>query len=85
MTLDSQRDYIRTDQLEEAAVAVSYLPKLFGVSESTIRRWLRKDNIKTFPHPVNESRPGIPDIAVRFGDIPINKEGTTRWAVPLNE
>lgn len=77
MTRDRQSDYIRSDELEDAAVPIAWLPRLFGVSERTIQRWMDADNLETFPHPSEESRPGIPDRAIRWGDIPTDHP--TRW------
>lgn len=77
MTRDQQADYIRTDEIEDSSVPIAWLPRLFGVSESTITRWLRADGIATYPHPTEQSRPGMPDTAVRWGDIPIGHP--KRW------
>ena len=77
MTRDQQADYVRTDELDDAAVPVAWLPRLFGVSERTIQRWMKADDLATFPHPSEESRPGMPDLAVRWGDIPTGH--ATRW------
>lgn len=79
MTPDRQSDYVATDELDDAAVPIAWLPRLFGVSESTIRRWLRADEIATFDHPTEQTRPGMPDQAIRYGDIPSNESGSTRW------
>lgn len=77
MTPDPQSDCIRSDQLNDAAIRVSDLPRLFHVSERTIQRWLKADDITTFQHPEKESRPGIPDLAVRWGDLPLDHP--KRW------
>ncbi|WP_136032480.1 hypothetical protein [Microbacterium sp. PF5] len=76
--MTTRADHVRTDQLDDAAVRVSDLPKLFGVSRSTIDAWIAKDSIRTFEHPVAEAT-GRPPLAVRFGDLPINEPGATRW------
>ncbi|MFJ4173390.1 hypothetical protein [Microbacterium sp. NPDC089696] len=73
-----KRDFISTNDLADAAVRVSDLPKLFNVSRSTIDDWLVKDEIATFEHPVWEGT-GRPPLAVRWGDLPIKKPGSTRW------
>jgi hypothetical protein len=79
MTHDTQADYIRSDELDEAAVPIAWLPRLFNVSESTIRRWIRADDITTFDHPTEQTRPGMPDRAIRYGDIPSKESHSTRW------
>ncbi|WP_136043308.1 MULTISPECIES: hypothetical protein [unclassified Microbacterium] len=76
--MTTKTDYIRSDELADAVVPVAWLTGLFKVSESTIRRWLRADGIATFPHPTEETRPGMPDLAVRWGDIPTGHH-RTRW------
>ncbi|RUQ07013.1 hypothetical protein D8M34_05960 [Microbacterium sp. HSID17254] len=81
--MTTRADYIRSDELADAAVRVSDLPKLFGVSRSTIDGWIAKDSIHTFEHPVSEAT-GRPPLAVRFGDLPIDKPGTTRWHAKVN-
>lgn len=79
MTPNTQADYIRSDELQDAAVPIAWLPRLFNVSESTIRRWIRADKITTFDHPTEQSRPGLPDQAIRYGDIPSTQSHPTRW------
>lgn len=79
MTRETQADYVRSDELDEAAVPIAWLPRLFNVSESTIRRWLRADNLNTFDHPTEQTRPGLPDQAIRYGDIPLKGSHPTRW------
>lgn len=75
----SQSDYVLSDGLDDAAVPIAWLPKLFGVSRRTIERWIEADSIRSFPHPIEESRPGMPDLAVRWGDIPSTTSHPTRW------
>lgn len=77
--MTTKADFVRSDELADAAVPVAWLPGLFNVSESTIRRWLRADGIATFPHPTEESRPGMSDLAVRWGDLPSDDKHSTRW------
>lgn len=74
----TKRDFIRSDELADAAVRVSDLPKLFNVGRATIDDWIAKDGITTFEHPGWDGT-GRPPLAVRFGDLPIKAEGTTRW------
>ncbi|RBO73512.1 hypothetical protein [Microbacterium sp. H6] len=73
-----KRDFISTNELADAAVRVSDLPKLFNVRRSTIDEWIAKDGIRTFEHPVWDGT-GRPPLAVRWGDIPLKSPGTTRW------
>lgn len=77
--MTTKDDYVRTDEIDDASVPIAWLPRLFNVSERTIRTWLEADGIETYPHPTLESRPGMPDKAVRFGDIPLASTDATRW------
>lgn len=74
----TQDDYIRTDELQDAAVRISDLPKLFNVSARTVLDWIAKDSIATFEHPVQTGK-GRPAMAVRWGDIPSTEQHPTRW------
>ena len=76
--MTKQSDYIRSDELADAAVRVSDLPALFNVRRSTIDEWLKKDGITTFEHPIGEET-GRPPLAIRWGDIPLQAAGRTRW------
>lgn len=78
MTPDRRSNYVRSDEMDEAAVRISDLPELFGVSDRTIRGWLAADGIQTFEHPVQLGK-GRPVMAVRLGDIPSSVEHSTRW------
>lgn len=78
MTPDRQSDFIRSDELQDAAVRISDLPKLFNVSARTILDWISKDEIETFEHPIQPGK-GRPVMAVRWGDIPSTKHHPTRW------
>lgn len=78
MTPDRQDDYVRSDELQEAAVRISDLPKLFGVSARTILDWISKDEITTFEYPIQTGQ-GRPTMAVRLGDIPSTDQHPTRW------
>ncbi|MGM7680094.1 hypothetical protein, partial [Microbacterium sp. A94] len=66
------------DKLQDAAVKVSDLPELFNVSARTIRDWIAKDNIATFPYPIQNDT-GARALAVRWGDIHPACENQTRW------
>lgn len=79
MTPDRQSDYTRTDELDDAAVPIAWLPRLFGVNKRTIERWMKADSLTTFPHPTEQTRPGLPDQAIRWGDIPSQSAHPTRW------
>lgn len=78
MTSETKADYIRSDELADAAVRVSDLPRLFNVSDRTIREWIKIDEITTFEHPVQNAT-GARQLAVRWGDIPSTSSDTTRW------
>jgi hypothetical protein len=78
MTPDRQSDFIRSDELQDAAVRVSDLPRLFNVSDRTIRDWIAADAIATFEHPVQTGK-GRPAMAIRYGDIPSTEQHPTRW------
>lgn len=74
--MTTQADYIRTDELQDAFVPIENLPALFGVSRSTINRWLAAGEFAR--HPYNGSKFGdAPGKAVRFGDIINAKDATT--------
>lgn len=75
----TKHDYVRTDQITEAMVPVSWLPRLFRVSRQTIARWMKADNVETHPHPWEKGRDGAPIKFIRWGDIPFMSNGTTRW------
>ena len=78
MTPDTQTEFIRSDELQDAAVRISDLPKLFNVSARTILDWITKDEIATFEYPIQTGR-GRPAMAVRWGDIPSTNDHPTRW------
>lgn len=73
----SQPDYVRTDQLDDAAVPIAWLPRLFNVTDRTIRDWIARDNIATFEH-ITQTGTGRPQLAIRWGDIPLSTH-PTRW------
>lgn len=77
MTPDRQSDYIRSDELADAAVRVGDLPKVFNVARSTIDAWLTADSIRTFEHPAWDGHGRAP-LAARWGDIPVGNH-PTRW------
>jgi hypothetical protein len=74
----TQSDYIRTNELQDAVVALADLPALFGVDARTIRRWVVADGITTFPHPVPPPNANEHRLALRWGDVPIGQHAT-RW------
>lgn len=76
--MTSQSDYIRSDELQDSAVPIAWLPRLFGVSERTIREWISKDNLTTFDYPLQAGL-GRPAQAIRWGDIPSTENHPTRW------
>lgn len=76
--MTTKSDYILSSELADAAVRVSDLPRLFNVSDRTIREWIKLDEITTFEHPVQNAT-GARQLALRWGDIPTNIAGTTRW------
>lgn len=79
MTHDTQADYIRSDELQEAVIPVAELPDLFLVDMRTIRRWIATDTLTTFPHPMHpDGVEGRPPLVIRWGDIPIG-EHARRW------
>ncbi|WP_136057263.1 hypothetical protein [Microbacterium sp. K24] len=73
-----QRDYISTNDLQDAAVRVSDLPKLFNVARATVDEWISKDDIATFEYPGWDGQ-GRPPLAVRWGDVPVGTPDSTRW------
>ena len=73
-----QSDYIRTDELQDAVVRISDLPKLFNVSARTIHDWIAADKITTFEYPIQSGK-GRPTMGVRWGDIPSTEAHATRW------
>ncbi len=77
MTRDRQADYIRSDELADALVPIEQLPELFGVSDRSIRAWIKADNLEL--HKYGQSTFGDPHgKAIRWGDIPVSTD-TTRW------
>lgn len=68
-----------TDLLDDAKIPIDQLPGLFGVSRSTIKRWLAAGNFPRHPYDGNEwgDKPGK---AVRYGDIMAARdENTGHW------
>lgn len=79
MTSDRQVDYVRTDELDDAIVPLEWLPGLFGVTDRTIRNWVKSDSIVTFPNPLLDTRDGqAKEHAIRWGDIPFGTH-PRRW------
>lgn len=77
MTLEHQADYVRSDELADALVPIENLPELFGVSDRTIRTWIKTGNIELHAYPPSQF--GHPHgKAIRFGDVPLSSD-TTRW------
>ena len=76
--MTTKADYIRSDELADAAVRVTDLAKLYGVSRATIYNWIEEDQIATFVYPGWDGT-RRPPTAVRWGDIPVGQPGATRW------
>jgi hypothetical protein len=68
-------DYVRSDEIADMIVPVAWLPDLFKVDATTIRRWIKKDDIRTFPNPLSDDPK---ERAIRWGDLPLSAN-TPRW------